>query len=714
MQKHTTYKSISATLLLLGASMGAGAQTASDSIYKQVDLDSVVVTGKRPMVHTEGTKDVVNVKGTFLAKMGNLGNMLAMTPGIVTTGPNQFSVLGKGTPTYYVDGREVTQQDIFKTIKAGNIAKIEIEREPSAKYPAGTAAVINIITLRPLKDRISLDLYNTASIKRKASEDASVELKMNTGKWTSSLNYDYGTWGNLNKETYFTEIVHPEYTFRSDEANNNYSRSLTHSLSWANDYYFSNDHRLSFVYNYERDDSNENNGETTTYTDLRQSTTKDITRKNPTLRNQHTFSLSYSGKTGKDSRLWLSADFSTIGDKAKATSDETNKASLHHSFVSTRNYSTYNVTTLNASYSFLLPYKINTQVGARYYSTHHPLDYTTLNNNFVEPLHANNHQLMRDKVSAGYYTLTRSWKKTALQIGGRYEYSDTRMEITTRSDTYKAARHTSDFLPSAVFVWTPNSKWRLQANYSRSVSRQGYAGLNPYPTYQDSLAYASGNSALIPSYTTNYSLYAFCGGLTLGAYYQYTSSPISNVTYCPDLTTNVTCEMPINFKRSRSYTLVVGYRHGFGKLYFSGTAYLSLPHDHYTFLDETATANKPSWSGNFNLSYPFSSHFTAFTSFSYQSRNYTLNRRQKAADNWQAGVQGSFLNDRLSLSLTMSDILHDANYNNVYCRYVNTRQGTYGTNDIRGLTLSVSYSLFNSNLNVKASKNNDDIIQRTK
>ena len=212
MQKHTIRKGISAILLLLGANMGAGAQTVSDSIYKQVALDSVVVTGKRPMVHTEGTKDVVNVKGTFLAKMGNLGNMLAMTPGIVTTGPNQFSVLGKGTPTYYVDGREVTQQDIFKTIKAGNIAKIEIEREPSAKYPAGTAAVINIVTLRPLKDRISLDLYNTASIKRKASEDASFELKMNTGKWTSSLNYDYGTWGNLNKETYFTEIVHPEYS----------------------------------------------------------------------------------------------------------------------------------------------------------------------------------------------------------------------------------------------------------------------------------------------------------------------------------------------------------------------------------------------------------------------------------------------------------------------------------------------------------------------
>lgn len=714
MKQHTIHIITATSVLLFGTIFQTKAQTVSDSIYKQVTLDSVTVNGRRPMLRTEGTKDIVTVKGTFLAKMGTLSNVLTMTPGIVTTAPGQYAVLGKGTPLYYVDGREVTQRDILNTMKAGNIAKIEIEREPSAKYPAGTAAVINIITLRPLADRISLDIYNTTTIRRKASENPSFELKMNTGKWTTSINYDYGTWGNLNKETYFTEIIHPDYTFRSDENNNNYMRSLNHSVTWANDYYFAPERRLSFIYNYKRDDDNESNSEITTYNEPEHTTIKDITRCNHTLRNQHTFSLSYSGKTFKNSYLWLSADYSTIGNNTKSTSDETNRSTHYSTSVTTRNYGTYDVLTLNTAYSFTLPYKINTQVGARYYYTRHPLDYSTLNNTFVDTRHATNHQLMQDNVSAGYFTLTRSWKKIAMQIGGRYEYSDTRMSITTQNETYKAARHTSDFLPSAVFVWTPNNKWRIQANYSRSVTRQGYAGLNPYPSYQDSLAYSSGNMALLPSYSDSYALYAYRGSWTFGLYYLHTSNPISNVIYCPDPATNVTCEMPINFTRSRSFSLILAYRHAFGKLYFSGTAYITLPHDHYTFLGEEMTAKKLGWSGNFNLSYPFAKHFTAFTSLSYQSRNYRLNNRQNAADNWQAGIQASLLRDRLSLSLTMSDILHDANYNNIYSQYLNTRQGTYGTNDMRGVSLTISYSLFNSSLSVKATKNNDDIIQRTK
>ena len=113
-----------------------------------------------------------------------------------------------------MDGREVTSQDIFKTIKSSNIDRIEIERvSRGGKYPAGTNAVINIITIRPLTDRISLDLYNTATFKRKVSDNPSFEFKANKGVWTFSLTYDYATFGNLNKETYFTEIAHPRLHF---------------------------------------------------------------------------------------------------------------------------------------------------------------------------------------------------------------------------------------------------------------------------------------------------------------------------------------------------------------------------------------------------------------------------------------------------------------------------------------------------------------------
>ena len=91
----------------------ANAQTDKDSVRYDLKLDTVHVTARRPIIKTEGSKDIVHVKGSYLGKLGNLGNMLVATPGISTVGQNMYEVVGKGAPKYYVDGREVTSQDIF-------------------------------------------------------------------------------------------------------------------------------------------------------------------------------------------------------------------------------------------------------------------------------------------------------------------------------------------------------------------------------------------------------------------------------------------------------------------------------------------------------------------------------------------------------------------------------------------------------------------------
>ena len=78
-------------------------QTAvPDSIAWSLNLDSLVVKGHRPTVKLDGSVQTVTVKGSFLSRMGSLGDMFAVTPGFVQTGHNSFSVLGKGTPVYYV------------------------------------------------------------------------------------------------------------------------------------------------------------------------------------------------------------------------------------------------------------------------------------------------------------------------------------------------------------------------------------------------------------------------------------------------------------------------------------------------------------------------------------------------------------------------------------------------------------------------------------
>lgn len=709
--KYTHVKTLFALLTMMPSC--AMAQAASDStVYKSVNLDSVVVTGKRPLVTRYGTKEIVNVKGSYLSGLGSLGNMLSMTPGLVSKGMNMFEVVGKGVPKYYIDGREVTQQDIFNTIKANNVARIEIEREPSAKYPAGTNAVVNIITLKPMTDYISLNLYNTFSIRRKTSENPSFDFTYSRKKWATNVSYSFGTNGCLNKETYFTEIYRPDYMFRSDEANKYYNRSLSHDVTWTNDFYISKGHRIGLVYNFAHTKDRDINDEQITYASRNATEVKDVMRRDVSQRNLHNVSLSYSGELSNGSTLDLSADYSRISDNSNATSDERSRQTLNRSYIYTRTHGTYDIMTFNGSYGFKLPYEISTEVGGRYYSISHPLQYAT-NNPFVDEGAAVNSQKLSDNVSAGYFRMQRVWKKFAVVLSGRYEYSDTRITVNSESGKYRAARHTSDFLPDALLQWTAAKSLTLVAGYSRSVGRQGYRGLNPYPSYKDSLAYSAGNAGLLPEYSDRVYIYAYSGPFTFGLSYRNRYNGIENVTYCQSADRDVTTEMPFNIRRSEHYSAILVYRRKFGNLFFSGSAVLTFPHDFCEFRGETYRVTKPYWEGNFNASYSLGSDVSVYSSFSYQSFMRSNLKTQRHADNWSAGIQSELMKKRLTISLSVSDILRHANYNNLSERFLNTRNGTYGTNDMRGVSLSLTYRLFNRNLSTESSSNNSEVIQRT-
>lgn len=56
---------LSASILSLMPIM-ANAQTDKDSVNYDLKLDTVHVTARRPIIKTEGSKDIVHVKGSYL------------------------------------------------------------------------------------------------------------------------------------------------------------------------------------------------------------------------------------------------------------------------------------------------------------------------------------------------------------------------------------------------------------------------------------------------------------------------------------------------------------------------------------------------------------------------------------------------------------------------------------------------------------------------
>lgn len=707
-------KTVQIVILLSLATQQLVAQTKNDSISKNVNLSEVSITGQRPLVKDNGSLRTVIVKGSILEKMGNLADVLMATPGIVMKGNKAFEVMGKGTPKYYVDGKEVTQQDIFTTIKSGNIAKIEIEQEPSAKYPMGTNAVVNIVTIKPTSDMIALNLYDNMSFRRKVSNNPSLEFLFKKGIWTTSLNYDFSDDRTLNKETYFKEIYHsPSNTFRTEEANHLLMKDRTHSLTWGNDLQISDNHKLGFEYYFEYENEKDNSDEIMSFLSTSSKSYRNIDRLEGERRNLHNFSLSYEGDLTDESSLSASVDYSKLHSNKMTSSVEQNRQNLSYQNILTTNKNRYDILTLNASCNTILFDKVDVEVGTRYYKTFQDVNYSTTNP-IAMGESAENLQKQRNEVVAGYLTLSRRWKKVQVNLGGRYEYNTTNVSVYSKESEYSDKNHSANFMPTAKLTYTPFRGFTILGAYSRKVQYPGYNNLNPYAIYEDSLNYSMGNRELKPSVTDSYALYFYWKKWIVYGGYIHTKNNILNVAYCPDLSTNQICETQINFRRSERYFVGTQYTQALGKIYLTGAGVVSFPKDSYHYLEQVVHANKVGVELSLNAYYTLCKSIKAFSTFSYQSACERYNYYQKMANDWTVGMQGTFWHDRVALTVKATDILHKAHYNNITMYDKNTSKGTFGTNDMRGISVSVSVNLFNKELSVDAGRNSDDVLKRTR
>ncbi len=113
-----------------------------------VALKEAIVKAKIPQFQQKNGILNVNVENTNLSASGTAMDVLKRTPGLfLTRDENSVQMFGKGNVKIFLDGQEVQSIDIIKSLNSEEIVKIEVIRNPSAKYDAeGKGGVINIIT----------------------------------------------------------------------------------------------------------------------------------------------------------------------------------------------------------------------------------------------------------------------------------------------------------------------------------------------------------------------------------------------------------------------------------------------------------------------------------------------------------------------------------------------------------------------------------------
>ena len=140
------------TLLLATMASVTFAQTnekdpaGQDSLFKSVTLEEVKISAPSK-TKMKGNSMVTRIVGTSVATAGTAEDVLARIPGMMKM-KGELQVIGKGAPTYYINGRKVQDISELQNLSSHDIKNVEVITNPGAQYDSQTNAVVRINTLK--------------------------------------------------------------------------------------------------------------------------------------------------------------------------------------------------------------------------------------------------------------------------------------------------------------------------------------------------------------------------------------------------------------------------------------------------------------------------------------------------------------------------------------------------------------------------------------
>lgn len=125
------------------------------------NIEGVVVSAQLPRTELKGDAVVTNVVGSVLEHSGNALNVLASVPGMMSNN-GKLEVLGRGEPTYYLNGRKITDASELRNLMSEDIKSIEVISNPGALYGGDVRCVVRIRTIKRQGDGFGYALTSQA------------------------------------------------------------------------------------------------------------------------------------------------------------------------------------------------------------------------------------------------------------------------------------------------------------------------------------------------------------------------------------------------------------------------------------------------------------------------------------------------------------------------------------------------------------------------
>ena len=464
---------------------------------------------------------MTNVTGTILEKAGTSNDLLSKLPG-VSAEEGTVNVFGSGTAEIYINGRKMRNASELDQLSSDNVKRVEVVRNPGARYDATVKAVVRIYTKKTQGEGFGFD--NRFSTNYRYGWSVLNQFNFNYRKGgfdLSGMLFGSNSCNEDNKmlttETFLDKMWRQESDIRMC------SRSQYLSAMLALNYQFNENHFIGARYNFDRTprDKWDIGG---MYSEVFQDGAlyeENVSRGwQNTPATSHTVNAYYNGQAG-DWNIDFNAD--GLWSYSKNLQDMNEQytpagGTLQEQRITSRNKDENTLYAAKLVVSRPL-WEGSLSFGGEYTYTDRVNMYTN-----DQGILDNDDSNIEENAASVFLEYARSFGKLQAQVGVRYEH--------LASDYYEAGKRidgqsrTYDNVFPAVSLALPVGKTQLSLSYTGSINRPSYYMLRSNVTYANRYTYEAGNPLLRPSLINRLSLDASWKWIYFNASYTHQGDAI--------------------------------------------------------------------------------------------------------------------------------------------------------------------------------------------
>ena len=719
--KTTTIESVSTENISTDSIQAMREKLRQDSIQWEKQLAAVTIKGTRSQFRQKNGGIVARISGTSLEKEPTATEVLAKLPGMFKNKDGKPQAFIGGAPEIYINDRKVQDYSIVENLPVTQIKEVKVIHHPGAEYGNNVGCVLLITTKKNLQG-LAIVENSGVLFDSFVSNNHDLDLTYTRGKMTYYGKLGYANWQGYWKE----QDITTNYVSGSQAGSNTGNNAGSNTGSNATSYIASSTIDCKHSYNdhfywsagadlaltekqtigVKYDGYNIHQPmpfKMTSYAMTNDHVDDNVTGNNKFLYYdwQHHVNAFYQGKFGEKWKLNFFGDFVKLHTEQAQFVDEVSEREARNKFTLLPQ-SDGTIWGAKARANYTINDKQTWMMGAEYnyVKSESRADYTPADKG------TSTHSITKENHAAVFAEYSIDFKPFSLRVGLRYEHVDSRLDYlkdetgrtgtgTTGTGTPETAsteplHRTYDNLYPSLLLSHQAGRFSQSLSYRSSETRPSFQELNTGTVYANRYMRQVGNSELEPSQRHDFQYQASYGDLFLQASYTYVKNYITSIID-PDSDDPQTGYITwTNIDHCWNWGSFLGYRHRWGFYEPQVQAGIQQGFIKAISMGKEKGFHDPYYIFSLYNGFHLPKGWYMNLSFSYRSSGTYDFVTISSVHNFDFQLYKSFLKDKLSLSLNVSDIF-------------NTRRqktdGTYGNvrfqqqkwEDTRGVQLRLTY-----------------------